>query len=176
MFSPRSYTTSVFGCDRRPVSEFAVGKGDTAFLIPQFMSSRSDQFYFVEASDPGTDWHELHAGRPPGSGLPRLGSRWTQINRFQLAWGRSALSPSPARTLLRGQLRRGRRVRPPRERDGGHGRRPERRPGVTALRRSDAALRQRHAALRLFVARRTQGTCRAQIPPRQMTSWWHVGC
>ncbi len=42
---------------------FADGKGEIAFLMPQFMPVRDDRFDYtrpVDGSDPTTDWHGLH--------------------------------------------------------------------------------------------------------------------
>ncbi|GAA2313816.1 penicillin acylase family protein [Streptomyces kunmingensis] len=43
---------------------FADSKGETAFLMPQFMPVRDDRFDYlkpVDGSDPATDWHGLHS-------------------------------------------------------------------------------------------------------------------
>ena len=56
---------------------FADRKGETAFLMPQFMPVRDDRFDYtrpVDGSDPATDWHGLHSLASLPSVLnPRVG-------------------------------------------------------------------------------------------------------
>ncbi|SCF05441.1 acyl-homoserine-lactone acylase [Micromonospora coriariae] len=56
---------------------FADSKGETAFLVPQFMPRRDDRFDYrrpVDGSDPATDWRGLHSLRSlPQAVNPRNG-------------------------------------------------------------------------------------------------------
>ena len=102
----------------------------------------------------------------PSTPVPFTSAQWGSLASF------GAKTVAGDEALLRHQrqqLRRGRRVRPAREGDGGDGRRPERRSGVAPLRRPDRPLRGRPAPPGLLPPRRTRRPCRAQLPPGRLT-------
>jgi acyl-homoserine-lactone acylase len=78
---------------------FADGKGEIAYLHPQFVPKRNDRFDYtkpVDGSDPATDWHGLHALSELPS-VVRPTSGWVQNTN---AWPYRAAgpnSPDPAR-------------------------------------------------------------------------------
>nr|WP_234387735.1 penicillin acylase family protein [Sphingomonas sp. STIS6.2] len=75
---------------------FADAKGEIAFLMPQFMPVRSDQFDYtrpVDGSDPATDWRGLHGlATLPSVADPRTG--WVHNTND---WPWSAAGPDSPR-------------------------------------------------------------------------------
>ncbi|WP_068093118.1 penicillin acylase family protein [Novosphingobium rosa] len=77
---------------------FADSKGETAFLMPQFMPLRDNRFDYrkpVDGSDPATDWHGLHTiASLPNVINPKVG--WTH-NTNDWPWDAAGPeSPKPA--------------------------------------------------------------------------------
>ena len=74
---------------------FADDKGEIAYLHPQYVPRRGDRFDYtkpVDASDPATDWHGLHAlGELPSVLKPAVG--WVQNTN---AWPYRAAGPNSA--------------------------------------------------------------------------------